>query len=272
VAQEAAAQEAEHEDDERAAEQGQERREAREVDVRRLDLGLLDREHERGSWRLASGLVARHDLRGLLGHGALRDFLRHGALRDLLRDGGAPGRARDAGGSGSAPVGTGAAAAAGAGGFAASRAGLMVASVPRSERVERALRVQREAEDDQHERDEDEPVGEADVARLDRGARPVVHRPDEGAQHVDAGHDDAVKAMIAIAIFASKTPSRMRNSPTKLREPGIASVASATIEEQRASTGARNAMPPMSRMSCDPPARAASSATMKNAGATTSRG
>ena len=37
------------------------------------------------------------------------------------------------------------------------------------------------------------------------------------------------------------------NSPTKFEEPGIASVASATIRNSEASTGARKAMPPMSR-------------------------
>ncbi len=78
-----------------------------------------------------------------------------------------------------------------------------------------------------------------------------------------------VDAMSAIASFASKTPSRIRNSPTKFAEPGIASVANVTIRNSDASTGARVAMPPMSRMSSEPSARAASSATMKNAGATT---
>ena len=38
-----------------------------------------------------------------------------------------------------------------------------------------------------------------------------------------------MKATIAMTIFALKTPSRIRNSPTKFAEPGIASVASATI-------------------------------------------
>ncbi len=38
-----------------------------------------------------------------------------------------------------------------------------------------------------------------------------------------------LNAMIAIASLALKTPSRIRNSPTKFDEPGIASVASATI-------------------------------------------
>ena len=59
------------------------------------------------------------------------------------------------------------------------------------------------------------------------------------------------------------------NSPMKFEEPGIASVASATIRSSAASTGARNAIPPMSRRSSDPPARAASAATMKNSGAVT---
>ena len=36
-----------------------------------------------------------------------------------------------------------------------------------------------------------------------------------------------------------------------------------------ASTGARNAIPPMSRSSSDPPARTAAAATMKNIGAVT---
>src|SRR3954464_2861281 len=61
----------------------------------------------------------------------------------------------------------------------------------------------------------------------------------------------------------------MKNSPTKFEEPGIASVASAEIRNSAASTGARNAMPPISRMSSELCARSASSATMKNSGATT---
>ena len=72
-----------------------------------------------------------------------------------------------------------------------------------------------------------------------------------------------------MTIFALKTPSRMRNSPTKFEDPGIARLASATIRNSVASTGARKAMPPISRMSSEPPARAASRATMKKAGATT---
>ena len=75
---------------------------------------------------------------------------------------------------------------------------------------------------------------------------------------------------MAMTIFALKTPSRIRNSPTKFDEPGMARLASATIRNRVASTGARKAMPPMSRMSSEPPARAASRARMKNAGATTS--
>ena len=49
----------------------------------------------------------------------------------------------------------------------------------------------------------------------------------------------------------------------------MASVASATIRKSAASTGARNAIPPQSRMSSEPSARSASSATTKNSGATT---
>ena len=78
-----------------------------------------------------------------------------------------------------------------------------------------------------------------------------------------------MKAITAIASLALNTPSRIRNSPTKLGEPGIARVASATMTNSDASTGARNAIPPMSRMSSEPPARAASRPTMKNSGATT---
>ena len=78
-----------------------------------------------------------------------------------------------------------------------------------------------------------------------------------------------VKATMAMTTLAWKTPSRMKNSPTKFDEPGIASFASATIRNIVASTGARKASPPMSRRSSEPPARAASSQTMKNAGATT---
>ncbi len=76
--------------------------------------------------------------------------------------------------------------------------------------------------------------------------------------------------MIEIASFDWNTPSRMLNSPMKLAEPGIASVASVTIKNSAASTGARNAIPPMSLSSSEPPARAASAATMKNSGAVTS--
>ncbi len=79
-----------------------------------------------------------------------------------------------------------------------------------------------------------------------------------------------LNAMIAIASFALKTPSRIKNSPTKFDEPGIASVASDTIRKMLASTGARNAMPPMSRTSSEPPARRPSTAAMNSAGATTS--
>ena len=79
-----------------------------------------------------------------------------------------------------------------------------------------------------------------------------------------------MEAISAIASLDSKTPNRIRNSPTKFAEPGIASVASVTIMNSVASTGARNAMPPMSRMSSDPPARAASSTMIRNSGATTS--
>ena len=78
-----------------------------------------------------------------------------------------------------------------------------------------------------------------------------------------------VKARSAIASFVWKSPSRIRNSPTKLAEPGIASVASATMRNSDPSTGPRNASPPMSRMSCEPPARSDSTAMMKNSGATT---
>ncbi len=78
------------------------------------------------------------------------------------------------------------------------------------------------------------------------------------------------EAMNAIAIFDWNVPSRIRNSPTKFGEPGIASHANATIKNSVASSGARNAIPPMSRNDSDPPAvRAASAATMKNAGAVT---
>ena len=59
------------------------------------------------------------------------------------------------------------------------------------------------------------------------------------------------------------------NSPTKFEEPGMARVARATIRNSAASTGARKASPPISRMSSEPPHRAASAATMKNRGAVT---
>ena len=44
----------------------------------------------------------------------------------------------------------------------------------------------------------------------------------------------------------------MKNSPTKLAEPGIASIAIVTITKRIASTGARLAIPPISRMSSVP--------------------
>ena len=56
----------------------------------------------------------------------------------------------------------------------------------------------------------------------------------------------------------------------KFADPGSASVASATIRNTAASTGARTASPPILRRSSVPPARAASSAMMKNSGTTTS--
>ena len=45
--------------------------------------------------------------------------------------------------------------------------------------------------------------------------------------------------------LSSKAPNRIRISPTKFGEPGIASVASVTIRKSAASTGARKAMPPI---------------------------
>jgi hypothetical protein len=78
-----------------------------------------------------------------------------------------------------------------------------------------------------------------------------------------------VNAMIAITSLALKSPSRIRNSPAKLAEPGIASVARATIRNSDESTGARNATPPISRMSSEP-VRSVSSMMMKNSAATTS--
>ena len=56
----------------------------------------------------------------------------------------------------------------------------------------------------------------------------------------------------------------------KFDEPGIASVASVRISASVASTGARNAIPPMSASFSEPPARIAAAATMKNSGAVTS--
>ena len=61
----------------------------------------------------------------------------------------------------------------------------------------------------------------------------------------------------------------MRISPTKLGEPGMASVASATTRKSAASTGARNAMPPISAERGRAPARAVSTAMMKKSAATT---
>ena len=59
------------------------------------------------------------------------------------------------------------------------------------------------------------------------------------------------------------------NSPTKFDEPGMASHTSVTIRNRLARTGARKAIPPMSASFSEPPARAASAATMKNSGAVT---
>ena len=75
--------------------------------------------------------------------------------------------------------------------------------------------------------------------------------------------------MIAIASLVWNSPSRIRNSPTKFADPGIASVASATIRNSAASTGARNASPPIFVMSSVPD-RSASSTMIRNSGATTS--
>ena len=60
------------------------------------------------------------------------------------------------------------------------------------------------------------------------------------------------------------------NSPTKFEEPGIARFASVTIRDSVASTGARNAIPPMSASFSEPPERIAAAATMKNSGTVTS--
>ncbi len=62
--------------------------------------------------------------------------------------------------------------------------------------------------------------------------------------------------MNAITSFDLNTPSRIRNSPMKFGDPGIASHANVTIRNSVASTGARNAIPPMSRSFSEPPASA----------------
>ena len=69
--------------------------------------------------------------------------------------------------------------------------------------------------------------------------------------------------------MVSKTPLRMKNSPTKLAEPGIASSAIVTMMKSAASTGARFASPPISRMS-SVPARSISTAMIRKTTATTS--
>ena len=78
-----------------------------------------------------------------------------------------------------------------------------------------------------------------------------------------------INMLIAIASLVLNAPNRIRNSPTKFAEPGIASVASATIRNSAASTGPRNASPPIFVMS-SVPVRSASSTMMRNSGATTS--
>ena len=72
------------------------------------------------------------------------------------------------------------------------------------------------------------------------------------------------------AIFVEKVPKRIRSSPMKLDEPGMASVASATIRNSPASTGARNAIPPIRDSDSDPRARAESAAMIRKSGPTTS--
>ena len=81
-----------------------------------------------------------------------------------------------------------------------------------------------------------------------------------------------VEPITAIASFALKTPSRIRNSPTKFAEPGIASVARATIRNSAANTGARNAIPPMWRMSRLPPGSLGEQGHDEEQRATTARG
>ena len=99
----------------------------------------------------------------------------------------------------------------------------------------------------------------------------VVHRADEQPQRVDARRSTTpVKATIAMTSLALKTPSRIRNSPTKFDEPGIASVASATIRNERREHRARGTRSRPCR--AGPPSRRRArraAATMKNSGATT---
>ena len=61
----------------------------------------------------------------------------------------------------------------------------------------------------------------------------------------------------------------MSSSPTKFDDPGMASVASATIRNSAASTGARIAIPPMRASDSDPPERRASAPMIRKSGATT---
>jgi hypothetical protein len=70
--------------------------------------------------------------------------------------------------------------------------------------------------------------------------------------------------------LSSKAPNRIRISPTKFAEPGIARVAKVTIRNSAASTGALKATPPSSASDSLPFARAAITPMIRNSGTTTS--
>ena len=145
-------------------------------------------------------------------------------------------------------------------------------STARSPLLERQLRVQRQREDQPARAARARaPSATRHLARLDRRPDAVVHRADEHPQHVDARHARRPRRRRSRSRSSSwKTPSRIRNSPTKFDEPGIASVAERDDQEQRREhrRAERDRRPcragPPSRRRARPAAP-----TMKNAGATT---
>ena len=99
--------------------------------------------------------------------------------------------------------------------------------------MQRQLRVQRHEHDHGQQRHEHEAVAEAELADSTFGpTRLCIARMNSRSAYTLA-NTTPVKAMIAIASFVLNTPSRIRNSPTKFDEPGIASVAKRDDQEDR---------------------------------------